>query len=285
MRPSHRRLQRHQHRRHSRLNSIPIPLHRRNLPNRPPQLLRVMKIHQVHARDRLRRDRIRVQLRQQRNPRQNTELRPRIEPIHIRRRVRLRIPQPLRLRQHLRVVRPRLHLRQDEVASPIHNPAHPHNLVPRSALAAAPESRAPHPPPPPHGSTAPHASPPASPVPPPCTQSTAYSPSRPTFPTPAPPESTAPPGPIPQPVRQSHPHLIPAPLRRNPSKSHPVPHRSPPQTPASAPHPGYKCASAAPGETSTPPALAPPRRPPSRIPSTQPAPPSHPPSSSSPASS
>ena len=79
--------------------------------------------------DRLRRHRIRIKLRMHRNPRQDAQLRPRVEPIDIRRRIRLRIAKLLRIGQHRSVIRARLHAAQDVVARPVHDAAQPRHLV------------------------------------------------------------------------------------------------------------------------------------------------------------
>ena len=62
------------------MHQRPLHLRPRNLPNRAVQLLRIGKVDRLDRRDTLRRHRIRIELRMQRNPRQDAKLRPRINP-------------------------------------------------------------------------------------------------------------------------------------------------------------------------------------------------------------
>ena len=145
-----------------------------------------------------------------RQPRQHTQLRPRIEPIHIGRRIDLRIPLALRRRQNLSVPGSRLHSTQDEVARPIQDPADARNHIPAQPLQPSPESPAPHRPQPHHTAAAPPCSQPAQTTQRPCTQSTACSPSPHACPRPAQSATNPPPDRAHPSAQSPHPHPPPS---------------------------------------------------------------------------
>ena len=133
-RPRHRRALIYQHRAHGRRHFAVRPLRTRHLPDRASQVVRIAEVHSRYSRDRPGHNLFRIHCHAHCQPHQNRQLRPRVEPADIFRGVSLGIALGLCFHQNRSVVRPTLHLAEDEVARPIQNPLDPLNAVTGQSL-------------------------------------------------------------------------------------------------------------------------------------------------------